>query len=353
MIPGWLTLPHRPLQAGGLRRGQPLASLRLKRGNTPQNNGRMAPNLLPSWQTSTILGHCYTSQTWAIRCPLTDTGVSTWQMTSLPMKGGEGARPPCCLGTLFSAGPSLIGMTTSCRQSPDRTTTLIRPVLAGLGVEGLPMTTVAQVENPELPKIQRQQRVPTNRLRDIEAGARESISVINYSATMTELMTLFHAAITDLRAFAPPAHLPNMELAKSSADAHFDTMASVLVRLSQANSLHAMGNLWRGETAMQNLSPQLERTRRQFLRNSSFLDPGLFDPSLISEVETYLLAAQKPPQQRRRHRSPSRHGMSRSGSTNAPNPPLSPFTRVPVLLLGFPRIMRLTQRRKPRTQLPR
>ena len=53
-------------------------------------------------------------------------------------------------------------------------------------------------------------QVPTNRLRDIEAGAWESILVVNYSAMyshvlslpMTELTTIFHAAVADLRAFA-------------------------------------------------------------------------------------------------------------------------------------------------------
>ena len=94
---------------------------------------------------------------------------------------------------------------------------------AWYNVDGLPMTTglpkaFLQVENPELPKIQRQQpcrilqaRVPINRLREIESGARESISVINYLATyshvltqmMGELMNFFESMITDLRAFAP------------------------------------------------------------------------------------------------------------------------------------------------------
>ena len=69
-------------------------------------------------------------------------------------------------------------------------------------------------------------------------------------------------------------------------------MASILVCMSQANenilanTLNSMGmtNLWRRETTMANLSPQLERTRRQALRNSSFFSLGLFDPCLIAEA---------------------------------------------------------------------
>ena len=119
-------------------------------------------------------------------------------------------------------------------------------------VDGLPMMPVAQVENQELPKIQRQQpfrnlqaRVPTNRLREIESGAQESVSVINYSATyshvltpmMADLIECFQSTIIDLCAFAPPAHLPNVETLKNTTEDRLDTTASVLVRLSQANEI--------------------------------------------------------------------------------------------------------------------
>ena len=153
-------------------------------------------------------------------------------------------------------------------------------------------------------------------------------------------------------------HLPNVEETTKAAEARFDTMALVLARLSQANkiilanTLHTMGmaNLWRRETVMNNLSPQLEMTRRQALRNSSFLTPGLFDPSLIAETETYLLEAQRPPQQGRRQRSPTRRGTSHSGSgSHRSQPSPQPFhQRVPLLLSGLQRSTRLSQGRKER-----
>ena len=89
---------------------------------------------------------------------------------------------------------------------------------AWYNVDGLPMTPVAQVENPDLPKIQRQfryrnlhARVPITGLCKIEAGAWESVSVINYAGTyshvltqaMGELHTILQSALNDSRAFAP------------------------------------------------------------------------------------------------------------------------------------------------------
>ena len=140
------------------------------------------------------------------------------------------------------------------------------------------------------------------------------------------------ASLSDGRAFVPPAHQPIVDKAAKEAESHFDTMYSALVRLSQANetvlahSLHTMGmtNLWRREAVMANLSPDLERTRRQALRNSSFLEPGLFDPKFITEAESYLLAAQAP--RRRRNRSPrSGRGSRRSSSQRQSQPSPRPF----------------------------
>ena len=107
---------------------------------------------------------------------------------------------------------------------------------------------------------------------------------------MGELNTLLQASLADNRAYAPPEHLPTVEKAQKDVDLQIDTMYSALVRLSQANetilahSLHTMGmtTLWRREAVMSNLSPYLERTRRQALRNSSFLEPGLFNPNLTT-----------------------------------------------------------------------
>ena len=62
---------------------------------------------------------------------------------------------------------------------------------------------------------------------------------------MTEMRTLFHAAIADLRAYAPPVHLPNVETARSTAEVHFDTMA-LLVFLSQANEAIMANSLRNG-----------------------------------------------------------------------------------------------------------
>ena len=203
---------------------------------------------------------------------------------------------------------------------------------------GLPSSGTPQVENPDFPKIQRSfpfrnlhSRVPIARLRELEAGARESISVINYAATyshaithaMGELHQIILASLADNRAFAPPAHTPVIAKIQKDVEAQIDTMYSALVRLSQANetilshALHTMGmtTLWRREAVMANLSPDLERSRRQALRNSSFLEPGLFDPKLISEAESYLLAAQAQPRRRRRNRSPRSNRGSHSSSS--------------------------------------
>ena len=186
-------------------------------------------------------------------------------------------------------------------------------------------------------------RTSTRGFRFLEAGARESIAVINYAATyshaithaMGELHTVLQACLADNRAFAPPAHLPIVDKIQKDVEGQIDTMYSALVRLSQANetilahSLHTMGmtTLWRREAVMSNLSPDLERTRRLALRNSSFLEPGLFDPKLIAEAESYLLAAQAQPRRRRRNRSPrsNRGSCSSSSAPRRSQPSPKPF----------------------------
>ena len=145
---------------------------------------------------------------------------------------------------------------------------------------GLPSSGTAQIENPDFPKVQRsfpfrnlQSRIPIARLRELEQGARETISIINYAATyshamstaMTDLQQILLASIADNRAFAPPAHVPIINKVKKQAEEQFDTLYSALIRLSQANeailshALHTMGmtNLWRREAVMANLSPDL------------------------------------------------------------------------------------------------
>ena len=117
-------------------------------------------------------------------------------------------------------------------------------------MDGLPSSSTPQVENPDLPKIQRpfpfknlHSRIPVARLCELEAGARESIAVINYAATyshaithaMGELHTVLQASLADNRAFAPPAYLPIVEKIQKDVEAQIDTMYSALVCLSQAN----------------------------------------------------------------------------------------------------------------------
>ena len=54
---------------------------------------------------------------------------------------------------------------------------------------------------------------------------------------------------------------------------------------------------------MQNLSRSLDQNRRDALRNSDFLAPDRFEPSLIEEGEDYILrkGAVKPPQGKKSH----------------------------------------------------
>ena len=117
-------------------------------------------------------------------------------------------------------------------------------------MDGLPSCGTPQEENPDLPKIQRpfpfrnlHSRIPIARLRELEAGARESISVINYATTyshtithaMGELHNILHASLADNRAIAPPAHLPIVDKVQKDVEAQIDTMYSALVRLGLVN----------------------------------------------------------------------------------------------------------------------
>ena len=89
---------------------------------------------------------------------------------------------------------------------------------AWYNVNGLPPAPSPQVENPDLPKIQRQfpfrnlhARIPITRLRELEAGTQVSLSVINYAATYShaithaksEVHTLLQASLADTR-LSPP-----------------------------------------------------------------------------------------------------------------------------------------------------
>ena len=160
-------------------------------------------------------------------------------------------------------------------------------------------------------------KVPLPILKELEHQARQNISMLNFTAVFAKTSSSCNASLekcqhsikstvkkvkTQIQKGANPEkgakrgceqvceYLDFWNKTVLIQHRALTCLSKSLAHILQ-RELYSMGNtgLLRREAEMTLLQPQLEETRRQELRNSSFWDPSLFQSQLVKEGEDFLL----------------------------------------------------------------